>query len=135
MIASKKQTGDKMEKKSKIDTEDTIKKTDNYLKGYQLNRKLLRLDRYEKEYFHTDENDFEAYGEAPLARARMFEIRHFIMSLKNSDEKLMLYYHYVKGESIERCAELLGIGRSSAFRMRRRALIMAGEQLKAKTQN
>ena len=124
-----------MDKKSKIEIDELIEKTDNYLSGYQMNRKLLRLDRYEKEYFHPDEKDFEAYGEAPLARARMFDIRHFIMSLKNSDEKLMLYYHYIKGESIERCGELLGIGRSSAFRMRRRALIMAGEQLRSKLQN
>ncbi len=124
-----------MDENSKIAIDKLIEKTDNYLSGYQTNRKLLRLDRYEKEYFHTDENDFEAYGETPLARARMFEIRHFIMSLKNSDEKLMLYYHYIKGESIERCGELLGIGRSTAFRMRRRALIMAGEALKLKNQN
>lgn len=124
-----------METTNKTEIEEMIEKTNNYLSGYQTNRKLLRLDRYEKKYFHPDENDFEAYGETPLARARMFEIRHFIMSLKNSDEKLMLYYHYIKGESIERCGELLGIGRSSAFRMRRRALIMAGEQLRSKLQN
>ena len=123
-----------MNENIKTEIAELIEKTDNYLRGYQTNRKLLRLDRYEKEYFHTDENDFEAYGETPLARARMFEIRHFIMSLKNSDEKLMLYYHYIKGESIERCGELLGIGRSTAFRMRRRALIMAGEELKQKNQ-
>lgn len=124
-----------MDKNSKIEIDKLIERTDNYLRGYQMNRKLLRLDRYEKEYFHTSEKDFEAYGETPLARARMFEIRHFIMSLKNSDEKLMLYYHYIKSESIERCGELLGIGRSTAFRMRRRALIMAGEELKLRNQN
>ena len=113
-----------MEKEKK---EERIKmsKIDDYLKGYQLNRKLLRLDRYEKEYFHTDESDVEALGEAPLARARMFEIRHFIMKMKNSDEKLFLYYHYVKGESVERCGELLGVSRSTAFRIKARALEMA----------
>ena len=95
---------------------------EDYLKGYQLNRKLLRLERYEKEYFHTDECDVEAFGEAPLARARMFEIRHFVMKMENSDEKLLLYYHYIKGEPIERCAELLGVSRSTAFRMKARAL-------------
>ena len=69
---------------------------DNYLRGYQLNRKLLRLDRYEKSYLWQDNSDTEALGEAPLARARMFEIRHFIMKMENSDEKLLLYYHYIK---------------------------------------
>ena len=107
---------------------DIIKQMDNYLSGYQTNRKLLRLERYEREFFHPNEADFEAFGEAPLARARMFEIRHFIMGINNCDEKLMLYYHYIKGESVERCAELLGISRSTAFRMRRRALLMAWEK-------
>ena len=102
---------------------------EDYLKGYQLNRKLLRLERYEKEYFHTDEGDTEAFGEAPLARARMFDIRHFVMSLKNSDEKLLLYYHYIKGESVERCAELMGIGRSTAYRLKTRALRLAAEKM------
>ncbi len=98
---------------------------ENYLKGYAMNRKLLRLDRYEREFFGADDKDMESIGEAPLARARMYEIRHFIMSLPNCDEKLLLYYHYVRGESVDRCAELLGIGRSSAFRLRKRALALA----------
>ncbi len=106
-----------------------IKQTDNFLKGYQLNRKLLRLDRYEKEYFGGDDSDFESIGEVPLARARMFEIRHFIMDMDNCDEKLLLYYHYIKGESVDRCAELLGISRSSAFRMKKRALVKASQRL------
>ena len=101
---------------------------DNYLKGYQINRRILRLDRYEKQYFDPDETDVEAFGEAPLARARMFEIRHFVMRMENSNEKLILYYHYIKGESIEKCAELFGVSRSTAFRMRNRALTMAAEE-------
>ena len=76
-----------------------------------------------------DNCDFEAMGEAPLARARMYEIRHFINSLPNSDEKILLYYHYIKGESIEKCAELLGMSRSSAFRLKRKALILAAQVL------
>lgn len=109
-------------------TKENIKTVDNYLKSYRLNRKLLRLERYEKEYFHPDEADFESLGEVPLARARMFDVRHFIMELENCDEKLLLYYHYIKGESVERCAELLGISRSSGFRMKKRALELASSR-------
>ena len=105
-----------------------IKATEDYLKGYQLNRKILRLDRYEKEYFNVEEADLEAFGEAPLAKARMFEIRHFVMSLENSNEKLLLYYHYIKGEPMEKCAELLSISRSSAYRMKTRALRRAANR-------
>ena len=104
------------------------RETENYLKGYQLNRKLLRLERYEKEYLSSDDSDIEAFGEAPLARARMFEIRHFVMKMENSEEKLLLYYRYIKGQTMERCAELLGVSRSTAFRMKIRALEKAAKQ-------
>ena len=106
-------------------SEEEIRMTEEYLKGYGINRKLLRLERYEREYFGYREDSEELPGEAPLARARMFEIRHFIMSMKNSDEKLLLYYHYVRGESVEKCAELLGISRAGGFRMKKRALTQA----------
>lgn len=120
--------------KKKTEQKVTREDAENYLRGYQLNRKLLRLDRYEKEFFHTDESDVEALGEAPLARARMFEIRHFVMQMKNSEEKLFLYYHYIKGESVERCGELLNVSRSTAFRMKSKALDMAACEI-AKRRN
>lgn len=113
-------------------TTEQKKALENFLKGYALNRKLLRLERYEKEYFGFDAAeipDGDILNEAPLARARMFEVRHFILGLANSDEKLLLYYHYVKCESIEKCAELLGISRRSGFRMKNRALDMAYKKL------
>ena len=110
--------------------EKEIIEIEDYLKGYQLNRKLLRLDRYEKDYLLQDDSDLEAFGEVPLARARMFEIRHFVMRMENSDEKLLLYYHYIKGQPMEKCAELLGISRSTAFRMRIKALKKAASYKK-----
>lgn len=97
----------------------------SYLKGYGFQRKMLRLARYERAYFGVRENQEDIPGEVPLARARMFEIRHFIMSLPNGDEKLLLYYHYIQGDSVERCAELLGIARASGYRLKKRALAMA----------
>ncbi len=109
-------------------SEKEIRNMDNYLKGYTLNRKLLRLDRYERAYFGNKKEEEDFPVDAPLARARMFEVRHFIMEMANSDEKLLLYYHYIRGESVERCAELLGISRSSGFRLKKRALIRACEQ-------
>ena len=109
---------------------EEIKRAEDYLKGYRLNGKLLRLDKYAKEYFEkSDAVEYESIGEVPLARARMYEVRHFINSFPNCNEKLYLYYHYIKGESAERCGELFGISRSSSFRMKRRALIMAAEAL------
>ena len=128
----KKEEGENMTEATKFDERERLRWADEYLRGYQLNRKLLRLDRYEKEFFHTDESDIEAFGEAPLARARMFEIRHFVMGMENSNEKLLLYYHYIKGEPVERCGELLGVSRSTAFRLKSKALRLAAEQMERK---
>ena len=115
---------------TKEELDASVRRVEGYLKGYALNKKLLRMERYEKEFFgdRSREEGEELFGEGALARARMFEIRHFIMELENCDEKLLLYYHYIKGESVERCGELLGISRSSAFRMKHRALLLAAQK-------
>ena len=103
---------------------------DSYLRGYVTNQKLLRLARYEQEFLGAEQHQGEGEMpcEAPLARAKMYEVRHFILSLDNSDEKLLLYYHYVKGESVERCAELLGVCSRTAFRLKARALELTYKQ-------
>lgn len=109
------------EEKQKTQRERII----NFLKGYSLNRKLLVLDRYEKQFMKASGAEEMLISEVALARPRMYEVRNFIMSLDNSDEKLLLYYHFVRGESVEKCSELLGISRSSGFRLKNRALDMA----------
>jgi len=111
-------------KKVKV-SEEALWDTENYLCNYKFCRKLLAMRNYEKKYFDTMEWESESPAEFTVARAKMFEIRHFVLDMENSSEKLLLYYHYIRGESIERCGELLGISRSSAFRMKRRALEQA----------
>ena len=106
-----------------VASDEEIKNVKDFLNGYRLNAKLLRLDRYEREYFEErGVCDYESVGEVPLAKARMYRIRHFITSLPNSEEKIFLYYHYVRGINAEKCGEMLGISRSSAFRLKNRAL-------------
>jgi DNA-directed RNA polymerase specialized sigma subunit len=124
-LYSKKRRESMTEKK--ILTEDILK-VEEYLKGYSLNRKLVELEKYEKEYFGGNEAEWEEQelpAELPLARVRMFEIRHFVMGLPNCEEKLLLYYRYIKGESIESCAELLGVSRSTVYRIKDKALKLA----------
>lgn len=114
-------------------TEQKLRATEDYLKGYALCEKMLKLDKYERAYFAYDERNSEyKSNDCALCRAKMFEIRHFIMSMKNSDEKLLLYYHYIRGETVERCAELLGISRSSGFRLKKKAVALAAESLENK---
>ena len=109
-------------------SQDEIRKVDNFLRGYQLNQKLLKLDRYERNFLGYRDSEESFSGDIPMAKAKMFEIRHFITDLENGDEKLLLYYHYVRGETVEKCAELLGISRSSGFRLKKRALCMAATE-------
>ena len=112
-------------------TTSEIKAAEDYLKGYIYNGKLLRLDKYRREYFRDEQPiEIESIGEVPLSRARMFGIRHLVNSLPNCDEKLFLYYRYIKGLEVERCGELLGLSRSSAYRMKNRALIMVATALR-----
>lgn len=121
----------------KVSAED-IRSVEEYLKGYSLNRKLVELEKYEKEYFGGDEAEWEERelpAELPLARVRMFEIRHFVMGLENCEEKLLLYYRYIKGESIENCAELLNVSRSTAYRIKDRAMNLAAEKYKLREVN
>ena len=106
-------------------SEEEIRSMEDYLKGYGFHQKMIDMDAYEREFFYVPEKEGEGRREIPLARVKLFEIRHFIMSMENSDEKLLLYYHYVKGESVERCAELLGVARCTSFRMKKRALTLA----------
>lgn len=108
---------------------ERTRRADEYLRGYTLHKRMLRLEGYEKKRALSSEWEEYSPGELPLARARMFEVRHTIMSLPNCDEKLILYYRYVKGEPVERCADMLGMSRSSAFRLRRRALVMIADKL------
>lgn len=104
---------------------DKLDEMKNFLSGYKLSRDLLELEKYEREFLRSREWANERPGDLSLARAKMFEIRHFILSLPNSSEKILLYLHYIDCEPIERCASIMSISRSSAFRLKRKALALA----------
>ena len=116
----------------KLVCDDKIQTMDEYFKSYGFHQKLLRLDRYERRYFGYEDSVDALPGDLTLVRAKMYEVRHFIMSLENGDEKLFLYYHYIRGEAVEKCAELLGVARCTGFRLKKRALMRAYEHLETK---
>jgi len=121
----KKKDKDKDKEKDKELENQKVSKADAYIRGYEESRKLLALNIYEKNTTSEwRESGKEGLGDTFFNRARMFDIRHKVMELPNGDEKLILYYHYIKGESIDRCADLLGLSRSTAFRIKRKGLVM-----------
>ncbi len=105
----------------------------SYLESYRSNKKLIQMMRYEKEYFKEDyeeglkDGDYLSLpvGDEVLLRSAMFKVRKFIMSIRENDCRLILYYHYIKGQPVTKCAELLGVSRTSAFRLRKKALSVA----------
>jgi len=108
------------------------KAVEGYLSNYESIRKILQVNRYEAEFRQEKRNggfgavDLPEENEACLM-AKLYEIRAFILSIPETDEKLLLYYHYVHGESLMRCAELLEISRASVYRLKKRALASAAE--------
>ncbi len=94
------------------------------LKQYAYGLKLLKLNRYEKDYFdgQLPQDELFCADDEAYIKAQMFEVKRFVTSLPPDDRKLFLYYHYIRCETVERCGELLGISRRSAFRLKRRAL-------------
>lgn len=124
IIKIKTQKGNMQEKTF---TKKQKKQIESYLKSFSINNRLIRMEKYEQDYFKdkTLMSSDILSNEVSIARAKMFEIRHFILSLDNCDEKLLLYFHYIKEESVERCAEMMGISARSAFRLKRRALELA----------
>lgn len=107
------------------------RKVENFLKGYGTNVRFINLDRYEKRYMGGGRYNLPTEDtplDIPIAKARMFEVRHFILELENSEEKIFLYYRYVKGETMDHCAELLGISRRTVYRLSDRAMKLAYEK-------
>lgn len=108
-----------------------IAEVKEFLRGYRLCAEMLSLSRYENK--RTEPTEDVALlaaglptGNEAIWRAQMYEVEHLIGYLRNSREKLVLYWHYIRGESIERTADLLGISRRTGYRLHHRGLTVAG---------
>jgi len=68
-----------------------------------------------------------------LIELRVGELEREVQALPVGRERMILVLHYFEGNSIERCAELMDVSRSTAFRIHRRALEMLNfnERLRA----
>ena len=111
----------------------------DYLCGYRLGMDMLHLKRYERKRAKPFEElcrcEDVLMGNELLWQARMLEIESLIASLRNGREKLMLYYHYLRGESVERAADLLGVSRRTGYRILNRGLLVVGILLERREKN
>lgn len=106
----------------------------SYLDGYRLCREMLQLRQYEKQKAKAFEED-SAGGALILGseagwRARMYEIAAAVDSMKNGHEKLVLYYRYIRGESVEHISEILGVSRRTGYRWHDKGLLLFYSLLK-----
>ena len=122
------------QKKEPMTPDERIEYTRNFLCGYQLCADMLNLRRYERKRAKAFSDDCDCddilLGSEAFWRARMYEVSTLISSMKNGREKLILYYHYVRGESIEHAANILGISRRTGYRLHQKGLLLASFLLK-----
>ncbi len=108
--------------------------TQIFLERYALAVRMLRLCRNdERSRKRDDEKDPTFYhcvgGDANYWQNQMQEVRAFIDSLPNRSCKMLLYYHYIQGLTVERASEELDISRRNAFRLKKRAMGFAAARL------
>lgn len=110
-----------------ISDEERISCARNFLSGYQMCVDMLHLRRYERRRAKGFEENCECDDllacDEVFWRARMYQIKTLIDSMKNGREKALLYYHYICGESIDRAADLLDISRRTGYRLHQKALL------------
>ena len=108
-----------------------------YLEDYAVAVRMLRLcreDAREREQVALDcrldpARCGEVGGDEAYWLARMREIRAFIDAIPPRDCKLLMYYHYIRGLTVERSAEELDVSVRTAFRLKSRAIGVAAKQL------
>ena len=90
---------------------------DRTLRSYRMMNDILLSARSYGRNFGEEEKLDEA-----AMRAQMFAIRSAILEVEDSRERLFLYHYYIKGNTLETCAKILGISRRSIFRLKGKAV-------------
>ena len=100
-----------------------------FLERYAVAVRMLRLCRIDERERKSTPGEVTYYGRiggtAEYWQGQLIEIRDFIESLPNESCKLLLYYHYVVGMTVERASEELDSSRRNAFRLKKKALAFA----------
>lgn len=56
-------------------------------------------------------------------------IRATVLAVAEPDQKIFLFQHYIRGNTVEACAEILDISVRTAFRLKKRALLTVSEMI------
>ena len=94
------------------------------LRSYRQMNDVLLSSRTWGRFF----GDEDKFNETEI-RAQMFAIRSVILEVEDSRERLFLYHYYIKGNTLENCAKILGISRRSVFRLKSMAINNIAEKI------
>ena len=110
----------------------------SYLESYKIYAKMLDMRVCEEKLFSFGNEETKkaaAAYEAVCIKTRMKEIEDFIEGLNVESKwlecKIFLRYHYILGYTIEECSERMYVSRSTAYRLKKRALRLAAEEFSA----
>ena len=60
---------------------------------------------------------------------KLTSIRATVLAVEEPNEKIFLFQHYIRGNTVETCAEILDISVRTAFRLKKRALLTISEMI------
>ena len=98
---------------------------DRILRSYcAMNEVLISSRSYGRTF-----SDDDTLDEAAM-RAQMYAIRSVILEVEDSRERLFLYHYYIKGNTLEICAKILGISRRSVYRLKGKSIDKIAHKIK-----
>ncbi len=112
---------------------EMIEAAKGFLEGYQFCLDMLDLRKYERRRLGEDVsvgvNEALLSADEADLRARMYEIGALLTRMRDGREKLILYYRYIRGMSVERASALLGVSRRTGYRFHTKGLLMVARML------
>ncbi len=123
---------------------ERIRAAERYLSEYRTAYRMLRagMSGICRDAYGMMGEDFGGRPSRLLAAAhgvigeddRMWEdkltsIRATVLAVEEPNEKIFLFQHYIRGNTVETCAEILDISVRTAFRLKKRALLTISEMI------
>lgn len=99
---------------------------DRALRAYRRMGCVLRSSRdYGRRFGDGDDMDEGAL------QAQMYSLRSIILSVEDARERVFLYHYYVKGNTLQTCAKLLGVSLRTVSRIKLDALDTVAKKMKS----
>lgn len=85
------------------------------LERYSIFKRFLDSQAYAKEFFDPDST--QKIDKKEIYESRIQVIESLIGLLEPSDEYTLLYLHYIKGISVEKCSECMYMSTRTGYRL------------------